>query len=99
MLDCVSQDLHEKILNLENDFHDEIQRLQDEEKVNNLPPAIKNCESKLSVKEKAWNAPVDERTPLEKKRRRNKVNYNEEISIKAEENNSNDKSYIPFPKS
>ena len=101
MLDCVSQDVHSKIKELEKDFQNEIQNLRGGKDLFNLANSFKNSTERQSVKEKAMNAPVDIRTPLQKKRGRKRAIKEEEIEIKAAEllPGSDGNSYIPFPKS
>ena len=95
MLDCVSQDLSNRIRGYEQDFHKEVEILRGGQPVNLDSKA--NFKSK-AVKEKAMAAPIDDRTPHQKKRAKRKVVKEEEIEIKpAQYLSAEGTDYIPFP--
>ena len=94
MLDCVSQDLSMKIRGYEQEFKKEISILRGGQPVN-----LDMKSKRSSVKEKAMSAPIDDRTPHQRKRAKRKDIKEEEIEIKPAQYHADDNKgdYIPFP--
>lgn len=96
MLDCVSQDLSGKIKGFEREFHKEVETLRGGKPLNfDVSDLIKS----RAVKDKAMAAPVDDRTPLQKKKARKKAVKEEVVDIKPAQflSAGNKDDYIPFP--
>ncbi|KAL5263567.1 hypothetical protein ACHWQZ_G008813 [Mnemiopsis leidyi] len=94
MLDCVSQDLSHKIRGFEQEFQKEVVVLRGGQPVN-----LDLKAKRSSVKQKAMNAPIDDRTPHQRKRAKKKDIKEEEIEIKPAQYLSDKEKgdYIPFP--
>ena len=97
MLDCVSQDLSNRIRGHEQEFHKEVVTLRGGEPMN---VSTKANFSAKGVKKKAMSAPVDHRTPHQRKKKKKLVKEEEEVEIKPAEflsNNNHTDDFIPFP--
>lgn len=93
MLDCVSQDLSQKIRSHEQEFHKDINVLRGG---NPLNLEMKTSKAR-AVKDKAMSSLVDDRTPHQKKKAKKKVIKEEEVEIKPAQFVDSSECYIPFP--
>ena len=108
MLDCVSSDLPHKIGQFEQNYQEEVALIRGGDNLSRMTSESKKLNAKRkAVKNLAMSAPVDDRTPHQKKRGRKKqVSGSTSVdhiagfqsSIEMHMTAQTEDSYIPFPK-